>query len=357
MNPTLTTLHGERPRFDGGYTQVAEDTWAWLQPNGILGESNSGLIVSGDDALIVDTLWDLKLTQRMLDSMQRIIDFTPQTLFNTHSDGDHVWGNQLLPDARIISTATAKKLMSLDTPQSLRGMKKSGRVLGKLGGLPVPLIGTRDVANWPRIPLKEMGDEFAPFDWDDVVLTLPTETFDQQLTVEVGGRNVELLEVGPAHTGGDAVAWLPDVKVCFAADILFIGGTPIMWAGPISGWQQALSRISELGAETFVPGHGPVCGQAAVDLLAEYFDWVQREGVSQLSHTSPVKAARKLLLSDNYKTLPWADWDDPARLVATLTTEKFVQDGGEGHLVGAARAAAVVQVQLTKSALAREAHA
>jgi glyoxylase-like metal-dependent hydrolase (beta-lactamase superfamily II) len=358
MNPTFTTLHGERPRFDGGYKQVGQDTWAWLQPNGILGESNSGLVVSGDQALLVDTLWDLKLTQRMLDSARAIIDFTPQTLFNTHSDGDHVWGNQLLPDARIISTTKAKQLMSLDTPQSLRGMKKSGEVLGKLGSLPIPLVGTKDVANWPRIPLREMGKEFDPFDWDDVVLTLPTETFDHQLSVSVGERQVELLEVGPAHTGGDAVAWLPDVKVCFAADILFIGGTPIMWAGPVAGWQQAIRRISELGAETFVPGHGPICGQAEVDLLGDYFEWVQREGVSQLDRgIAPATAARRLLLSDDFKSLPWASWDDPARLVVTLCTEQYVRDGGSGHLVGAGRARAVIQVQRTKSELARKARA
>ena len=68
------TLHGEKPRFQRGYTEVAPGTWAWLQPNGVLGESNSGLVVSGDQALLIDTLWDVKLTQRMLDAQKPIID-------------------------------------------------------------------------------------------------------------------------------------------------------------------------------------------------------------------------------------------------------------------------------------------
>lgn len=349
------SLHGEPARFPRGYERVADDTWAWLQPNGALGESNSGLVVSGDQVLVIDSLWDLKLTQRMLDAAREIVDVAPQLLFNTHSDGDHVWGNQLFPGARIISGATAKELMTLDMPKELRAMRAGGRALATIGSLPIPLIGTVDVGNVPRLPLKVMGNEFAPFDWSKIELTLPTETFEGEMDLTVGDRTVSLIEVGPAHTGGDAIAWLPDVKVCFAADILFIGGTPITWAGPIKSWSSALDRISALGAERFVPGHGPVCGQAEVDLLREYFEWVQTEGVSQLERgVKPVKAANSLLLSKEFEQLPWAAWDDPTRLVVTLCTEQYVRDGGTGHLLGAGRSRAIAAMQASRTALIRK---
>lgn len=353
--PGEISLHGESARFGRGYLQVAEGTWAWLQPNGALGESNSGLIVSGDQALVVDSLWDLKLTQAMLDAAREIVDVAPQQLFNTHSDGDHVWGNQLFSGAKIVSSETAKRLMPLDMPKELRAMRSGGKLLGAIGSLPVPLIGTVDVGNLPRLPLKVMGGEFAPFDWREIELTLPTETFEGQATLQVGDRAVELIEVGPAHTGGDAVAWLPDVKVCFAADILFIGGTPIMWAGPITSWIAALERISGLGADLFVPGHGPVCGQPEVDLVREYFEWVQSEGVSQLERgVKPARAARNLLLSDEFESLPWAAWDDPTRLVVTLWTEQYKRDGGKDHLLGAGRSRAIASMQAARTALARK---
>ena len=355
-NNAPLTLHGRIPRFAAGYREVGKDTWAWFQPNGELGESNSGLIVCGDQALLVDTLWDLKLTQRMLDAARELVDLTPQTVVNTHSDGDHVWGNQLLPGARIIACETAAKLMEFDTPKELRAMQKGGNVIGAIGKLPLPVIGTLKLGGLPRLPLREMGEQFKPFDWSDVVLTRPTETFSGELTVLVGERTVELIEVGPAHTGGDSVVWVPDVKVCFAADVLFIGGTPIMWAGPVAGWLKALERISQLGAESFVPGHGPLCGQAEVDLLHDYFEWVQREGVGQLDRgIAPVKAARKLLLSDEFDSLPWSKWDDPSRLVVTLCTEQYVRGGGKGHLLGAGRTKAIVQMQRTMADLHRRA--
>ncbi len=64
--------------------------------------------------------------------------------------------------------------------------------------------------------------------------------------LEVGGRRVELIEVGPAHTPGDAIVWVPDARVVFSGDIVFSGVTPIMWAGPASNWIAALERIAAL---------------------------------------------------------------------------------------------------------------
>jgi glyoxylase-like metal-dependent hydrolase (beta-lactamase superfamily II) len=323
-------LHGEPARFERGFQRLGEGTWAWLQPNGGLGESNAGLVASGEHVLLVDTLWDLALTRRMLTEARGLVDAAPETVVNTHSDGDHVWGNQLLAGARIVSTATAKDLMTLDMPRDLRRLKRLGRVI------------------------RPLGREMAPFDWSEVELTLPNETFEGELSVAVDEREVRLIEVGPAHTAGDAVAWVPDVSVCFAADILFIGCTPITWAGPIASWLAAIERISSLGATTFVPGHGPVCDQVAVDLLREYLEWAGVEGGSQLDRgVAPAKAAREMLLSGEFASLPWAGWDDPARLVVTLSTERFRREGGEGHLGGFGRTRAILQMQRLKAELER----
>jgi glyoxylase-like metal-dependent hydrolase (beta-lactamase superfamily II) len=349
------TLHGEPARFAHGYTEVAPGTWAWMQPNGGLGESNSGLITDGEHVLVVDSLWDLALTAEMLEAAKDIVPHRPEILFNSHSDGDHVWGNQLFDGARIISTDKARDLMTLDPPKSMRAMRSAGLALGAIGKLPLPFIGRKDFGKLPRLPLTEMGHEMEPFEWGEIKLTLPDETFSGHAIVEVGSRQVELVEVGPAHTEGDAVAWVPDQKVCFAADILFIGGTPIMWAGPISSWIAALDTVSALGAEKYVPGHGPVCGQTDVDLVRDYFAWIVTEGIPQLDrNVTPLKAAQNMLFSDEFRSSPWAEWDDPARLVVTLSTEHFKRSGGKGHLHGGARSRVITQMQLTKTAMGRK---
>ncbi len=342
------TLFGRPARYATGLAPVGENTWAWLQPNGELGESNAGLVVGDGTALLIDTLWDLKLTQRMLDAMGDVSDAPIETVFNTHSDGDHCWGNQLVSDSEIIATSTAARLMTAETPADLRRMQQGSKLIGAIGSLPLPVVGTLDVPRLPRLPLKAMSRMTSPYDFGPIELTLPNRTFDGRLELDVGGRKVELIEVGPAHTSGDAIAWVPDAGVCFAADILFIGGTPIMWAGPVASWIAALDTALALAAGTYVPRHGPLCTASEVNLLREYFEWVRDEGITQLERgVAPVRAARNLLLSDEFSGLPWATWDDPARLVPTLCAEQHVRDGGVGHVGELARARAIVNMQRT----------
>src|SRR5580658_2181388 len=86
--------------YDKGLHEVADGVWAYLQPDGGWGWSNAGLVTGGGHALLVDTLFDLKLTAEMLDDMRRT---TPEatrigTVVNTHANGDHCFGNELVSD-------------------------------------------------------------------------------------------------------------------------------------------------------------------------------------------------------------------------------------------------------------------
>jgi len=94
-----TTPLGEAAGFDGGLVAIADRTWAWLQPNGGLGESNAGLVIGDGAALLVDTLWDERLTAAMLEAVVPVCEHAGaplEHLFNTHGDGDHWYGNGLL---------------------------------------------------------------------------------------------------------------------------------------------------------------------------------------------------------------------------------------------------------------------
>ena len=92
-----------------GLQEVADGCHAYVQADGSWGWSNAGLVVGDGVSLLVDTLFDLKLTQRMLDSMQPVTLASPiAQVVNTHANGDHCFGNILLDNTEIIaSTATA----------------------------------------------------------------------------------------------------------------------------------------------------------------------------------------------------------------------------------------------------------
>jgi cyclase len=316
--PVVSPLHPGPARFQGGLAEIGSAVHAWLQPNGLLGESNAVLVVGDGASLLVDTLWDPRLTRRMLAAMAPLIEKAPiETLVNTHSDGDHWWGNQEVQVAEIVATEAAAAVMEEQAPAE---MKRFGALAGALrlvGSLPFPYPRRGDVG----VIATYVGEALAPFDFDEVRLVPPTRTFSGELKLDVGGREVRLMQVGPAHTPGDLIAWVPDARIAIAADILFIGITPIMWAGPLEGWVAALECLLGLGAERFVPGHGPVCGPEEVGRLIDYWRWLDQAARQRLdSGMSPAETARELVLGREIGERGFSDWLAPERALVSVST-------------------------------------
>lgn len=328
------TLHDEPARFAGGLQEVADGVFAWLQPNGGWGESNAGLVVGAGEALLVDTLWDPALTHRMLDAMRARTDAPIRTLVNTHSDGDHVWGNQLVADAEIVATAAAAQIIRDEEPDGLRRFQALAPRLRRLGVLPLP--ATRRAGRLGAY----IGAMLAPFDFSEVEVTPPTREFAGELELDTGGRRVRLIEVGPAHTAGDLIVHVPDASVVFAADVLFVGVTPVMWAGPVSNWLKALDCLLALEPAIIVPGHGPLCGRADVQAVRDHLAWVQAEAAPLLDDgRSVLDTAHELLASEGYRCSAWADWDAPERIVITIATIARERRGKSGPVGPRDRAA------------------
>ena len=132
-----------------------------------------------------------------------------------------------------------------------------------------------------------LGRIFGPFEFEGITVRKPDETFEGELTLSVDGTEVRLIEVGPAHTRGDIVVHVPGQKVVFTGDILFVGGHPIVWAGPVRNWVAALDRILAMDVDTVVPGHGPVVDKTAVGDEREYLLWVEREAKGRFDAGMP----------------------------------------------------------------------
>ncbi|MDX1347880.1 MAG: MBL fold metallo-hydrolase [Thiomicrorhabdus chilensis] len=76
----------------------------------------------------------------------------------------------------------------------------------------------------------------------------------------VGGVDFELHFLGNAHFPGDAVLWLPNQKVLFSGDLIYVdrmlGVHPF---SKVNSWQQAFHKAESFPARVIVPGHGQVC--------------------------------------------------------------------------------------------------
>ena len=131
--------------FQKGLHEVADGVWAYLQPDGGWGWSNAGLVTGGgDSSLLVDTLFDLRLTAEMLEAMRKTTASAERiaTVVNTHANGDHCYGNALVAESEIISSARCAEEMEHLPPSAMAAMVRR-RTLARSGrGFPRAYLRT-----------------------------------------------------------------------------------------------------------------------------------------------------------------------------------------------------------------------
>ena len=126
------------------------------------------------------------------------------------------------------------------------------------------------------------------FSWEDVRYTAPTRTFSGRLDLKVGDKDVQLIYAGPAHTKGDTLVWLPKDKTVFAGDLMFVGGHPVIWAGPVGNWIRACDMILGWDVDIVVPGHGPITDKKGVAHFKSYLQYISAE-TRKLSHGNRIR--------------------------------------------------------------------
>lgn len=287
--------------FEKGLHELGGGNYAYLQPDGSWGWNNAGLVVDGEESLLVDTLFDEVLTREMLAEMRaqvgrkgREMDY----LVNTHANGDHTFGNRLVEGAQIIASKRAAEEMGEFPPEMLAELMRAAPQMGLLG--------------------EYLTACFGAFDFEGIPLTEPTRTFSDELTLEVGDKQVRLVEVGPAHTAGDILVHVPDDRVIYTGDILFIEGTPVIWAGPVGNWIRACNYIMSLEVEAIVPGHGPITDKQGVRRVRDYLTYLDTE--ARLRFDAGLSAGEAVAEIADAGLGEFASWSDAERLVVNVDT-------------------------------------
>jgi cyclase len=87
---------------------------------------------------------------------------------------------------------------------------------------------------------------------------LPNATFSDRMTLYVGGKEIQILYFGKAHTTGDSVLFVPQDRIAYLSEVFFNEEFPNMAAGYGVSWIRVLDAVEALPADIFVPGHGPI---------------------------------------------------------------------------------------------------
>lgn len=268
-----------------GLRKVADRVWAWVAASSTWGWSNAGIVEGDGASFLVDTLFDLTLTAEMLAAMSPVTGRSPITgVLNTHANGDHCFGNQLLPPGVPIHATPPCRHEMHDVPPSM-----------------LYHLTTADLGPDLTPYVRRM---FGAFDFSAITLREPDSVFDGDTTVRSGGRDIRLVPLGPAHTGGDAVAYIPDAGVLFAGDLLFIGGTPVTWSGDLDGWVAACDAMARWDPAVVVPGHGPVTSSAGIAEVRGYLTHVRDSLTAAASAGHPWQEAASRIDLGPYASLP-----------------------------------------------------
>ncbi|MGH9679260.1 MAG: MBL fold metallo-hydrolase, partial [Candidatus Acidiferrales bacterium] len=196
------------PTWNRELKQVAPHIYAYAQGGGPqvsnAGVSNA-LIVEGPDSLLAmdSTQGPLPARLFLAAAKQATGGKEVTRLINSHHHRDHVSGNQFFTNAEILSH-----------PYCRDECIKAAKLVPKM---------------WTVEPGIEDREE-------PRVLVPPSVTFDDDLTYYINGNEVQFKFAGPAHTWGDMMAYFPQHKILFAADVAFFWVAPYANNSYISKW-------------------------------------------------------------------------------------------------------------------------
>jgi cyclase len=270
------------PSWNTELKQLAPNVYAYQQEGGTghvnAGISNAGLFVGEDSLLVFDALGYPEQSKAFLAAAKKAGGGKPIAhLINSHHHGDHVAGNQFFLPAQIASHPYCRQ-----------------EVLKAVPNTP---------ASWPKAEGQADGTEVRK-------LAPPVVTFEDNLVYNIGGNTVEFRFVGPAHTWGDLVAYLPQHKILFAADLAFFHLVPYCHNAYVSKWMESIDRVMKMDVDVIVPGHGPVGGKKDLAESGEYFRFMKTEVKKRYdAKMSPGAAAADLKMGK------YDNWMGPERIV------------------------------------------
>jgi glyoxylase-like metal-dependent hydrolase (beta-lactamase superfamily II) len=206
------------------FRKLAKDVYAFLQPP-LIWYSSAGVIIGDQDVIVVDSLTNAAMTQRLRAEVRRVTDKPIRFLINTHSHADHVYTNHLFPEATVISTHRGRE----KTEANQKAQGQHDALFGRL---------------------------FSDVDFEGGRYTVQYMSFSGSLTFYQGEREVRVLELGVGHSESDVVVHLPGEKIVFCGDVFLNSMPPLPGEGHVTQTISNYMAIEALEADIYVAGHG-----------------------------------------------------------------------------------------------------
>jgi cyclase len=250
---------------------LAEGVQAAIAREGGWAICNSGIIDLGGMSLVFDTFVSPTAAGDLLQAARHHLGHSPELVINSHYHNDHTWGNQVFPQRTpIVACEKTYQLMRTEGKKELEEERSSAEKSLAHFKEKLHNAGTEDERREARLFLGQCEAEV--HDLPHLSVRLPEITFQSNLLLRGSRRSAELIAYRNGHTGSDAILFLPDDKLVFMGDILFVGMHPYLGGSAPTQLIRILKEIMGFKAERFVPGHGQVGTQQDLELLIGYVE-------------------------------------------------------------------------------------
>ncbi|WP_018934666.1 MBL fold metallo-hydrolase [Thioalkalivibrio sp. ALJ24] len=258
------------------------DAWYMVGLSGIPGPdneghtSNAGFVVTDEGVVVYDALGTPALGFEMIRRIREVTEQPIRYVIAGHYHADHVYGLQAFADhteARIIGQRRAQDY--------LRGPAAENRLEQRRGVL------------YPWVD-------------EDTQVIPPDELFDDEYTIELGGKTFRLLHAGPAHSPDDVIMVVEETGVVFAGDIVFDGRIPFLGDDALDSgnWVERLERVEAMEPTFLVPGHGDGTSNAkrAVRFTKDYLIKLREHMAESVEDMMSFEEA--------YAAMDWSEYED-----------------------------------------------
>jgi glyoxylase-like metal-dependent hydrolase (beta-lactamase superfamily II) len=275
--------------------QIASDLYFFYDFNG----SNAVFLVTEEGVLLIDTLTHPRVGRDLLDRIRKVTDKPVKWVINSHFHGDHQMGNSVFKalGATFVAQNDTARIMQQVHPKEM-----ARRIEG----------------------FKSRG-----YDPDEVKLVLPDVTFDSEMTIRLGGREVRLFYLGPGQQAGDTFVQFPHARVLFTPGAFAKHSMPNMAFTPsVDNWLKLLDQVAAMDVDTILPAHGDVATRADVKELAAMLADEYATVKDAANRGVPLDQAVKTLTFPQYR-----DWRNYRRLDGEIKAlYELIQTGKRSYL-------------------------
>ena len=230
--PTFAST-GDMAEKKVSFTEVGPNLYAYTAE----GDPNTGVIIGDDSVMIVDAQATPAMANRVIEKIRTVTDKPIKYVVLSHYHAVRVLGASAYGASEIVASEKCRGMIQE------RGNEDWASELG-------------------RFPRLFQAAETVPG------LTWPTMTFNGKMTIYLGRRRVELLQLGRAHTAGDIVAWVPDAGVMFTGDIVEYHSACYCGDAHYNDWPATLDAIARYNPKSIAPGRGDALVGAEMVTLA-----------------------------------------------------------------------------------------